>query len=332
MRSRTRLRFPSASILALISALFGCGLTTNLDGLSGGGTAGANVEAGPEASDEAGEASLEAAPEASADSGAEATDAGDDADDGADDASDGEADAPDAEACPVDEGADYCQTIPRLATPTQLIDGIGDEFCPRPGMRLAPDTAQYWQGNVTADSHALARMAWSPEGLHLHFQVFQSDVVVPAWDGLLWHGDAVELLLKGDANLSGAFDGVNDPGAVQLLFLPPASDGDPSARAALYLNAQYVEAYDSSQYSSRVTPDGYAIEVRIPWAFVGGGNPGSGDQVALNWALDYHSRLVADRLWQLFAHYTDVPGGVVCTGGLVEPACDDRTWCTPTLE
>lgn len=305
---------------------------TDLEGLSGGATA----DVGPEASDEAGveastEAGSEAAVESDADADAEASDASDDADD----ALEGDADAADVETCPLQEGADYCQTIPRLTTPTQVIDGVGDEFCPNPGMRLAPDTAQFWHGNVTADSHALVRAAWSPEGLHFHFKVYQSDIVVPETDGQLWHGDALELLVKGDANVTGAFDGANDPGAVQLLFLPPATVGDPPARSALFLNAQYVEAYDSAQYAARLMPDGYEIEVRISWSYVGAGDPnspGSGDKVAFNWALDYHSRLVADRLWQLFAHYNEVPDGVICAGGLVEPACDDRTWCTPTLE
>jgi hypothetical protein len=242
--------------------------------------------------------------------------------------------------CPILTGGDVCSALPSLQSP-QTVDGVGDEFCSVAATRLEWSGAAKLVGTHPADepSYAvLVRAAWSSVGLHFHFRVEQaSPVVVPADDGEdLWHGDAIELFVKGDNLLTGPFREVsNDVGAVQIITTPP-SDPQKARSTISPASGAIVDSYDAQLYAARAVSGGYELEVSVPWHKINPSTPRTaGSRVALDFIADYHVRSAdgpPPRHGQFYIIYKlNDPGDVSSCGVALEPACDDRTWCTPVL-
>ncbi len=135
--------------------------------------------------------------------------------------------------CPTG-GGDPCARVVRLLS-TQTIDGLNQEFCAVPPVRLSatnaglllPTPAAAW-----ASASVEARFAWSADGLHAHFAVADATIAPAPSTAEHYNGDSIELFTAGHTALTGPFDGTVDKGALHIVFTRPASDG--STRAGIY--------------------------------------------------------------------------------------------------
>jgi hypothetical protein len=241
-------------------------------------------------------------------------------------AEDGTSDAVDAPPCKPIGGGDLCAEIPKFAAATQVVDGVGDEFCdvptthfdPKKGQLMVPSPAPGW---VKTDVRA--RFAWSASAFHAHVAVVDSNIQVVDDPFTLYLGDAVEVYIAGFSTLTGTFDGIQDAGAMQVVIAPPS--GAVPARAEIFQNTVHVGSLPSGQWAARRVPGGYEIELRIPWTDLGGAEMRSGLTIGVDLGLDDKDG-PADRFWSV---YEIAPTTISICG---EPSCDDRLWCLPSLK
>ncbi|RYG65584.1 hypothetical protein EON77_18350 [bacterium] len=91
------------------------------------------------------------------------------------------------------------------------------------------------------------------------------------------------------------------------------------------------------EFAVRTRPGGYDVEARIPWEtlYDGPRTASAGRGIALSIALDMRDDPAA-RGREAFSLLENLPlpDGVAtsCATGVALPSCDDRLWCTPTLE
>jgi hypothetical protein len=229
--------------------------------------------------------------------------------------------------CPVVAG-DPCTTIARLPLP-QTIDGSDSEFCGVPfvdldaktGELLVPSPAVFWP-----TGRARARIAWSPEGLHIHVAVSDASFAPapPAMDH--YRGDVVEIFAAGHTALTGAFDGdKNDKGAAQIMVTRPQLDG--SSRAAIWYQ-KYNRELAPSDFKAVARTYGYDVEVFLSWTLLEGTAIGSGSQIGFDFAFnDRRDLFTSDDQYIGYRLRKPLPESF-CNGLY----CDDRVWCQPTLE
>ncbi len=239
------------------------------------------------------------------------------------------------------QAADPCATIPHF-TGTQLVDGIDTELGAIPATivdRLRGTTVGSFTPDMAGHGITLtARVAWSDQALSLFFHVDEdaTGLVVPAASEPLYDGDAIELFVKGDAMLTGIYDGTKDRGALQIILVPPSTAMGQPARAEMYVatGADHLGPLDASYYAFTVGASSYDLEVRLPWTLVqatpGLPAPAPGDHIGLDFGVDYHSRSAATEAYQLLFADVPPPTDLLCPNG-PHPSCDDRTWCTPAL-
>lgn len=242
-------------------------------------------------------------------------------------------------------GDDPCSSGAVLPmTQSQVIDGLGDEFCDLPGFELNFDNAA--RGNADLPHSVVARVGWSEQAFHLYAQVEDPELASNPELDYLWSGDVVELFLAtGPADeLAGFFSGRID--GVQLVFAPPTNELAARAARLFWLPSEdnpdtYVQVREplSTGFAARVTATGYAIEAAIPWSSFGPRTPdiGSGSQIAFNLGLSTANA-------QSIGNPNDgrqgsatlyVGGGVegvnTCQGEQL-PWCNSTTWCSPELQ
>lgn len=296
----------------------GAGVDAGGDGEAPAGTGGRRVDAG-----DAGVF----VPDSSAD-GAPAREAGEDAPSGP---------------CPVLVGNDACATVPRFTASTQVVDGIGDEFCDVPAMVFDVSECPTLLRVTVADpaempERATLRIAWSSDAFHLHIHVADPQVIVNPDPARLWDGDAVELFIAGPSagGLTGSYNGSNDGGAIQIVLAPPGA-GFPTRGQAFFNpggNVHTNAPISSSIYAGRLVDDGYELELRLPWvAFADPAIPGAlmGFDVAISTQKDAD----VGRQLQCIISDVEVDGTEACDfprNRPAEPYCDDRTWCRPELQ
>lgn len=253
---------------------------------------------------------------------------------------DGARDA-DAGPCPILTGNDACATVPRFTSPTQIVDGIGDEFCDVPAMVFdvtsCPTLVPSGEPPPLAEKVYL-RIAWSVDAFHLHVHVVDPDVIVNPDPASLWNGDAVEIFVAGTsgAGLTGSYNGTDDGGAIQIVLAPPGG-GFPTRGQAFFNPGGSVHTsapISASIYAGRLVDDGYELELRLPWvAFADPAVPGG--LMAFDIAIG--AQRLADaggRELQCIISNTFVDGSLACgypAGTAAQPWCDDRTWCQPEL-
>jgi hypothetical protein len=244
---------------------------------------------------------------------------------------------PDASECLLPTGQDLCQTLPKFAAASQVVDGVGDEFCGIPAMTfdavscptVDPDPPPALPASVSL------RVAWSAQAVHLHVRVQDPAIIVQPDRARLWNGDSVEIYIAGasGAQLTGAFDGTNDGGAIQLVLTPP-SGAFPARGEAFFSRFGAHSEIDPSLYAGRLIPGGYELELRFPWP--SSANPATpGARVAFDFALGVQDAASAGgRQLQCIISDVFVDGAQACglaAGTAAAPYCDDRTWCQPEL-
>jgi hypothetical protein len=236
---------------------------------------------------------------------------------------------------------DPCASIPALGG-TQTVDGKDDEFCGVPSFVF--DKAAASKGGVVNNYNGLqdaefasvkARVAWSSAGLHAFFDVTDAKVesvtMADPNQALTtpYQGDSIELFVASNDTATGAPGG--DSGAVVVTLAATGKSVSVTTTNNNGLSVTYAEL-PSAQYAQAKTAGGYAIEVMIPWK---GDSPGSGAKVrfdlAINMADDNFGGVGDMRDAQLIYHVSTVSGQTSCPGA-AEPYCDDRTWCSPTLQ
>jgi hypothetical protein len=154
----------------------------------------------------------------------------------------------------------------------------------------------------------------------------------PYYQGL-WYGDNVQFFLAGTGTRTGEYLGSDDGGATHIIVSPPASADDTAEAVQLFESSLgTVSTYElpSTEYAARLVPDGYEVEVRIPWSqyadtMTSGGRIGFDVIVGTSDSSGYGLQLEGGLANNPVANS-------VCATTRTHPGCDDRTWCTPALQ
>jgi hypothetical protein len=247
---------------------------------------------------------------------------------------------------PLDSGtdaallpSDLCHLLPRF-TGSQTVDGQDDDFSSVPAAAYPWGTLPTSGGGVAMGDHldVTARVGWSALGLHMfmHVHYETGDVRVPKSSDPLWYGDAIELFLKGNSNLTGPFGKGVDVGALQIVAAPDLTS-PPRTQTFVSDGDAMPGPLPAGTIAARRDDAGYAIEFMIPWSLIlpsTGASPVAGSKIAFDFAVDYRSRSAEAGMnepqYQLLLALRSV-GTTTCREGIPLPPCDDRTWCTPTL-
>jgi hypothetical protein len=236
------------------------------------------------------------------------------------------ADAP-VDACSK-PGALPCTALPRF-TGTQVLDGKDDEFCSLPSFELAfASPAKIIEHNGTGKSYAeraVTKIGWDAAGLHAFIRVHDTTFTA-ANPGELWNGDGVELMFSSSTAVTGLTSA--DKNTLHVIVSPPV--------------AKYSLDYGSTgdhfplpegQAVSGSDATGYWVELNLPWP---GTVPSAGGQIKLDMQLN-----AADGKGGAGESYVRDAQAILylgsatsssCSSASPQPFCDNRLWCTTTLE
>ena len=120
----------------------------------------------------------------------------------------------------------------------------------------------------------------------------------------------------------------NDNNALHIIV--PANGPAVVAKASSGGGATHT-ALAEGQYKQATTSAGYAIELKLPWP---GGAPSGGSKVRFDLALnsaDTNCSGVDDMRDAQLILFLGTPSPTTCPGG-VDAYCDDRAWCSTTLQ
>lgn len=245
--------------------------------------------------------------------------------------------ATDAPVCPIIVGANPCSDLPRF-TGTQVVDGIGSEFCDIIATEFIVADGAYVEmadGGTVVSTKADIRTAWSSIGLHIHVHVAQNPVRPPPSGTSIWMGDGLEIFASATGNLTGPFGPGGDP-AVQVIVTPP-SDAQPALSSVSMSTVGIVRTLDRSMFAGRLVPDGYELELQLPWSVISGDvdagpSPAAGSSIGYDLACDVQGA-DGSLMFQSSLSSKSPSGGVrgSCTSGDVRPYCDDQIWCKVKL-
>jgi hypothetical protein len=219
---------------------------------------------------------------------------------------------------------DLCQTIPQF-TGSQVLDGSPDEFCV-PSMTFALNDAG-WVNPVymaTRPTVVTARVGWSVEALHVHMHVDDPAIYSSLIAANKWDGDSVQVFLAGTDLLTGLYTGTQDGGATHIVAAP---DG---TAIELFETTTTPVARTLAGVSSRFVTGGYEVELMIPWASTANLRS-SGASFGFNLGATADDTGGGIELEGMLANNAVSLPAAACTS-TATPGCDDRTWCTPTLE
>ena len=237
-----------------------------------------------------------------------------------------------------------CTTIPKLYG-TQTVDGKDDDFCGVPSFQFTyqnPSTVKLNNYNNIPMSQfevVTARVAWSSAGFSAFFDV-QDSSIQTVYDkdqaqaiSRSYQGDSIELFISSSNTVSGLTG--TDSNTLHVIL--PADGPAVSVKTSNSGGASTgtPTALPTTQYNQAKTSTGYAIEVQLPWP--GGAAPSSGTQIRFDLALnsaDTTCSGVDDMRDAQMVYYVGTVTNTTCQSsndGTV-PYCDDRTWCTTTLE
>jgi hypothetical protein len=246
-------------------------------------------------------------------------------------------DAPIQPECTTDK-ATPCTGLPKF-TGTQTVDGNGDDLCSVPSFTFTKAAAAKVNNyNNIPDSQfesIVARVAWSPLGLHAFFDVTDASVQsvntvpgVTADQALTksYQGDSIEIYISSNNTLTGLTSTDNN----SLHVIVPATGPAVSVKTDSS-GAGTPTALPADQYKQAKTSGGYAIEVLLPWP---GGAVTGGSQVRFDLAFNSADSTfggVDDMRDAQVIYYIGTVDKPAC-GSTAEPYCDDRLWCATTLE
>jgi cytoskeletal protein RodZ len=233
-------------------------------------------------------------------------------------------------------GATPCTTIPKL-TGTQTLDGKGDDFCTIPSFTfgVANAAAKNNYNNVPNSQLEIvtAKVAWSSAGLSAFFDVADTSVqtvnMADATQAIakVYQGDSIELYISSSDTLTGLTGTDNN-----TLHVTVPANGPAVTVKATSGGAATHTALPTAQYSQATTSTGYAIELRLPWP---GSAPGAGTRIRFDLALNSADKSfgnVDDMRDAQLLFYLGTTGGTTTCSGAADAWCDDRTWCSTSLQ
>ncbi len=224
---------------------------------------------------------------------------------------------------------DPCVVIPYYSG-TQTVDGNGAEICTLPFFELNTDTAGHVRvdhtGSESRPESAKVHLGWSEAGLHAYITVTDPAVLPSSNIAEIYAGDSVELMFA-----SNATELTGNPGSDPTTHASIAATPGLAAAISTVNGSASSSPLAENSYQTSVVAPGYTIEVLLPWP---GTAPSSGTQIAFDLALNSADDEPADagdgRDAQAILYLGSVSSSPC--GDTAEPWCDDRTWCTPTLE
>lgn len=234
--------------------------------------------------------------------------------------------------CAANSG-NYCVCMPTFVG-AQVVDGLGDEFANLAPMAFTLSAAPYVNpSRATALPETVTlRAGWSEIGLHVHIHVDDLSIV-PDSSTSLWNGDNVQLFVAPTAELTGTYTGTQDGGAIHVLISAPDA-ADVSHAVVIYQNGPATNApFVTGLYATRRVAGGYDVEAQLQWLAVAKprqSGAAMGFDLLVGAASDSTSGLALEG--GLANYPVSGPSPACDLGGRVQPGCDDRTWCRPTLQ
>jgi hypothetical protein len=233
--------------------------------------------------------------------------------------------------CPSAGTATPCTGLPAF-TGTQVLDGDDSDFCNVPSFELnfqnAAKVKEYNPNSKSSPERAVARVAWDANGIHAFIHVIDPKFVPAANLDNIWNADGIELLFS--STTSGLKGGTADDSAIttHVIASPPfvahsKATGTNGSQSAL----------ETKYYSAGTTSDGYKVEFNLPWP---GTPPTSGSQIKFDMEMNAADGTSSNgdagpRDAQAVLYVGSDPGGSPC-GGELFPYCDDRVWCSTSLQ
>jgi hypothetical protein len=235
-------------------------------------------------------------------------------------------------ACPTSAStATPCTGLPAF-TGTQTLDGDESDFCDVPAFELnfqnAAKVKEYNPNSKNSPERAIARVAWDANGIHAFIHVVDPKYVPAADLDNIWNADGVELMFS--STTSGLKGGTADDASIttHVIASPPfvarsKASGTNGSQAAL----------ETKYYVASTTSDGYKVEFTLPWP---GTPPTSGAQIKFDMEMNAADGKSTNgdagpRDAQAILYVGSDPGGSPCNGELF-PYCDDRVWCSTSLQ
>lgn len=179
--------------------------------------------------------------------------------------------------------AEDARGIPLKPDPPFAIDGDLGDWSEVPGALTLNRAEQvvFGPGSWTSpkDLSGVVRLAWRPDNLYVAASVTDDQLRQTQRGDSLWKGDHLELYLDAQPDLEPG-RGMFGVGQFQMAFSPGnfMKTGDPlidcAPEAICFRPADVSLA--GVQVAARLQPDGWSIEVAIPWAVVGITNPERG--------------------------------------------------------
>jgi hypothetical protein len=218
----------------------------------------------------------------------------------------------------------------------QVLDGDDVEFCNVPSFELNFTNAAsnggrvvvYNTGTSNYPERAQARVAWDSFGIHAFIHVIDSKFVAAADSASIYNADGIELLFT--STTSGLTGGTaQDSGvAMHVIVSPPLGV---KSQASGVNGSQ--NPLDPSLFWAGTESAGYKVELKLPWP---GTPPTAGSQIKFDMELnsaDGKSTTgdVGPRDAQAILYQGPDPGNSPC-GSPLYPYCDDRLWCSTTLQ
>ena len=228
-----------------------------------------------------------------------------------------------------------CSGLPAF-TGTQVLDGNDDDFCNLPSFELNFSNAAgnggrvvvYNPGGTSYPEHAIARVAWDSAGIHAFIHVTDPNFVAATDIGTIYNSDSIELLFT--STTSGLSGGTaQDSGlAMHVIISPPLAA---KSQATGYNGSQ--TALDPSLFWAGTESGGYKVELKLPWP---GTPPSKGSQIKFDMQLNSADGIsttgdAGPRDAQALLYQGSDPGNSPC-GSDLYPYCDDRLWCSTSLQ
>jgi hypothetical protein len=187
---------------------------------------------------------------------------------------------------------------------------------------------EYNPGSKSSPEKAIARVAWDASGIHAFIHVIDPKFVPAADLDNIWNADGIELMFS--STTSGLKGGTADDSAVttHVIASPPFV-----ARSKASGTNGSQSALETKYYVASTTSDGYKVEFNLPWP---GTPPTSGAQIKFDMEMNAGDGKSSNgdagpRDAQAMLYVGSDPGGSPCNGELF-PYCDDRVWCSTSLQ
>jgi hypothetical protein len=170
----------------------------------------------------------------------------------------------------------------------------------------------------------VARVAWDNVGIHAFIRVYDT-TFTPGTSAEIWNGDGVELMFSSSTSVTGLSS--VDTNVLHVLVSPPLAV---SSKDSSYSGVH--TALPASEYTTGSDSTGYWMELSLPWP---GTAPAAASQIKFDMQLN-----VADGVTKPtdsfirdadFVLYQETVSTTSCDS-TVYPFCDDRVWCTTTLQ